>query len=150
MDYPELNLLVGLGLALALSTCLSFLALIIRMSYPAILKLFLGILVGLGMLAAGYVYYLLFLLLFPTYRMILVVGMALVAGSAILEVRWLSRVEFSGFMRVMLVLLLVVSLALTAWLGAVLYRSLVPIPEALLSQHPFTLYPLNAWRSWYA
>ena len=141
MDYPELNLLVGLGLALALGMNLGLLALIHHLSYPSFLKILLSILVGLGVLAAGYIYYLLFPSLSPAYRAILGLGMVLVAGLAILIVRWLSQVEFSGTMRVILVVLLVASLALTAWLVMALYRSLVPVPEAWLSQPPFALYP---------
>ena len=138
MDYPELNLLVGLGLAITLGINLGLLVLINRMDYPSVLKILLSVLVGLGVLAAGYTFTLLFPSLSPTYRAILALGMVLVAGLAILAVRWLSQVEFSGILRVVLIVLLVAGLVLNAWLVVVLYRSLVPAAAAFSLPPPLS------------
>jgi len=139
MDYPELNLLVGLGLAITLGVNLGLLVLINRMDYPSALKILLSVLVSLGVIAAGYAFTLLFPSLSPTYRAILVLGMVLVAGVTILAVRWLSQVEFSRILRVFLSVLLVAGLALNAWLVGVLYRSLVPTTVAFSLPFPLSL-----------
>jgi hypothetical protein len=143
MDYPELNLLVGLGLAITLGVNLGLLVLIKRMDYPSALKILLSVLVSLGVIAAGYAFTLLFPSLSPTYRAILGLGMVLIAGLIILAVRWLSRVEFSGVLRVVFTVLLVAGLALNAWLVVVLYRSLVPGSAALSSPQPLSFNPYS-------
>jgi hypothetical protein len=132
LDYPELNLLVGVALAITLGIALSLVSLVNRLEYPSALKYVLKVLVELGLIAAGYA----FLLLFPSmslfYQVRLVLSLLVIAGIAILAVIRLRRLAYSWPQRGVLVALLVASLGLIGWLVFVLIRSLIPSTTAIL------------------
>lgn len=136
LDYPELNLLVGVALAITLGVALSLVSLVNRLEYPNALKYLLKVLVELGLIAAGYA----FLLLYPSlslhYQVRLVLSMLVIAGIAILAVIRLRRLAFSWLQRGVLVALLVASLGLIGWLVVVLIRSLIPSTTAMPVLNP--------------
>lgn len=141
MDYPELNLLVGLGLASTLGVTISLLFIMNRQQIHTGVKISFKYLVDLGMIAAGYAYMLLFPSLNLLYKGILGLAMLSVAGIAILVVLRLRHLQFSRSQRYVLIALLVAGLSLIGWLVIVLIRSLIPTEAAFLFPVPRSLIP---------
>lgn len=139
MDYPELNLLVGLGLTSTLGVTISLYFLMNRQQIPAGVKIAFKYLIDLGLIAAGYAYMLLFPSLNLLYKGILVLAILLVAGIAILAVLSLRHLQFSRPQRYVLISLQVAGLLLIGWLVIVLIRSLIPTESAFLFPVPFSL-----------
>lgn len=139
MDYPGLNLLVGLGLTTTLGVTISLHFLMNRQQIPAGVKITFKYLIELGLIAAGYAYMLLFPSLNLLYKGILILAMLLVAGVAILAVLFLRHLQFSRPQRYVLIALQVAGLLLIGWLVIVLMRSLIPIESAFLLPVPISL-----------
>jgi hypothetical protein len=141
MDYPELNLLTGLGLASTLGVAIGLHLLANRPDFPNAWKVAYKYLVEFALIAAGYA----FLLLFPSlslgYKVILILGILLIVGLMFLAVLLLRGLEFSRLQRMIFIGLQVACLGLIGWLVIVLIRSLIPSTNALLFADPLSLTP---------
>ncbi len=131
MDYPELNLIIGLALAITLGVTVSLQALLNRQEYLPVVKSLLKALVIFGLIVAGYAFALLFPTLSTLYKAVLVLAMLVIAGLAFLAVIWLRQVSLSGLQRGVLMALLVAAIGLNYWLVIVLIRSLLPVIAAV-------------------
>jgi len=136
LDYPELNLLVGLGLASILGVTISLQFLMNRQQLPAGVKITFKYLIDLALIASGYAYMLLFPSLNLLNKGILVLVMLLIAGIAILAVLSLRQFQFSKQQRYVLITLMIGGLVLIGWLVSVLIRSLIPTEIAFLFPVP--------------
>ena len=147
MDYPELNLLVGLGLASTLGVAIGLQFLMNRPDFPNAWKIAYKYLIELALIASGYAFLLLFPSLSLRYKVILILFMLLIAGIGVLAVLLLKRLEISRLQRMVYIVLQVASLGLIAWLVIVLIRSLIPETAALTEPGPLSLNPLPfiAW-----
>lgn len=126
MDYPELNLLAGLGLTSTLGVTISLLFLMNSQQVHNGVKIAFKYLVEFGLIAAGYAYLLLFPSLTLGYKVILGLAMAVVAAVSILVVLRLRRLQLSKPQLYGLVALLVMGLGLIGWLVIVIIRALIP------------------------
>jgi len=139
MDYPELNLSIGLALAITLGVTVSLQALSNRQAYPPVVKSLLKALVIFGLIVAGYAFALLFPTLSTFYRIVLVLAMLVIAGLAFLAVIWLRRMSLSRLQRGVLMALLIAAIGLNYWLVVVLIQSLIPVFAAVLALDPPSL-----------
>lgn len=139
MDYPELNLIIGLALAITLGVTVSLQALLNRQEYLPVVKSLLKALVIFGLIIAGYAFALLFPTLSTLYKAVLVLAMLVIAGFAFLAVIWLRQVSLSGLQRWVLMALLVAAIGLNYWLVIVLIRSLLPVIAAVPALDPPSL-----------
>jgi hypothetical protein len=139
MDYPELNLFIGLALAITLGVIVSLQALLDRQAYPPVVKSLLKALVIFGLIVAGYAFALLFPTLSALYKAVLVLAMLVIAGLALLAVIWLRRLSLSQLQRGVLMALLIAAIGLNYWLVIVLIRSLLPVFAAVLALDPPSL-----------
>jgi hypothetical protein len=136
MDYPELNLIIGLALAITLGVTVSLQALLNRQEYLPVVKSLLKAMVIFGLIVGGYAFALLFPTLSTLYKSVLVFAILVIAGLAFLAVIWLRRMSLSQLQRGVLLALLIAAIGLNYWLVIVLIRSLLPVFAAVLALNP--------------
>ena len=130
MDYPQLNLLLGLILIFVLVVEISLRVLLSKFELPAWMSILSWVALTLSVLSALYMEILFLQHMTPTFNRQIGLGLLVIGGVAALVAAILYRKEMSpraaGFLFGAQMLASLVSLVLAYGL----YRSLVPIPGA--------------------
>lgn len=130
MDYPQLNLLLGLGLILAVLIDISLRVLLSKMDLSFWYSAWSWAALAVSLLAAVYIESLFLRYISPVFNRQIGLAMLLIGSIASLVTAALyRRVTSSGLSGVLLGAQTLTSLA-SLVLAVALYRSLVPIPQA--------------------
>jgi hypothetical protein len=128
MDYPQLNLLFGLGLILALVINIGLRVLLSKLGVSVWLSRLSWLALLLSILSALYIETLFLRSTTPAFNWQILLGLLVIGGiGALITASLYQRVQSPGFAGILFAVQMIITL-LGLGIAFVLYRSLVPVP----------------------